>query len=184
MIWIKMVLFIVVSAGLALVSRPALKSREAHGFYRFFAWESILVLFLLNLDNWFHDPLSPLQIVSWVLLIISIFLVVHGVILLRSFGKPDEKREGNSLFVFEKTSHLVVRGAYRYIRHPLYSSLLFLAWGIFFKTPSWMEVVLAAAATVFLVLTAKREETENERFFGEEYKRYKQHTRLFIPFLF
>jgi protein-S-isoprenylcysteine O-methyltransferase Ste14 len=49
----------------------------------------------------------------------------------------------------EKTTILVTTGAYRYIRHPLYSSLLFLAWGIFFKAPSWPGGLLALAATFF-----------------------------------
>ena len=74
-------------------------------------------------------------------------------------------------------------GIYGYIRHPMYSSLLLLAWGIFFKAPSWPGIVLAAMATGSLVATAKAEERENVRFFGPSYESYMKRTKMFIPFV-
>ena len=94
------------------------------------------------------------------------------------------RRNDPSLVGIEKTTRLVTADIYRYIRHPFYSSLLFLAWGIFFKHFSWLGLALAAAATACLVLTAKREEQENIGFFGSPYRDYMQTTRMFIPFLF
>ena len=171
--------------GIAYLSRASLRTPRSHGFYRFFAWELILGLLLLNLPSWFKDPFSIHQIISWLLLIVSLVLVQHGVSLLRLIGKPDAQRQDDgTLLGIEKTSTLVKVGAYRYIRHPLYSSLLFLAWGAFFKSPSWVEGVLALAATAFLVATARVEEAENVRFFGEAYQTYMQQTKMFIPFVF
>ena len=181
---LKLVVFVVVSAGFAYVSRTSLPVPRSHGFYRFFAWECLLALFLLNVENWFRDPFSLHQVVSWLLLIASLFLVIHGVYLLRRIGKPDDKREEAPLLAFEKTTALVIEGAYRYIRHPLYSSLLFLGWGVFFKDPSWAGVCLAGAATFFLAMTAKAEEGENIRFFGTAYQEYMKRTKMFVPFLF
>lgn len=94
---------------------------------------------------------------------------------MRLIGKP----EGS----FENTTTLVRLGAYRYIRHPLYSSLLWLAWGIFFKDPSLPGGVLALAALAFLVATAKVEEAENLHRFGADYAAYMKTTKMFIPFL-
>ena len=181
---LKLAIFVVVSAGFAYVSRASLPVPRSHGFYRFFAWECILALFLLNVESWFRDPFAIPQIVSWLLLIASAFLVIHGVYLLRRIGKPDDKREEAPLLGFEKTTALVVEGAYRYIRHPLYSSLLFLGWGIFFKDLSWAGLALAAGTTFFLANTARAEESENIRFFGAVYQDYMGRTRMFIPFLF
>ena len=84
----------------------------------------------------------------------------------------------------EKTTRLVTAGAYKYIRHPLYSSLLFLAWGVFFKAPSWPGGGLAALATLSLFMTGKMEETENIRFFGSAYEEYMRENKMFIPFVF
>jgi protein-S-isoprenylcysteine O-methyltransferase Ste14 len=84
----------------------------------------------------------------------------------------------------ESTTTLVIVGAYKYIRHPLYSSLLFLAWGVFCKAPSIPGGILAAVATAFLVTTARIEESENVQKFGVVYAAYMKTTRMFIPFLF
>jgi protein-S-isoprenylcysteine O-methyltransferase Ste14 len=78
---------------------------------------------------------------------------------------------------------LVTEGVYRYIRHPLYSSLLFLGWGIFFKRPSCLVGLFALVASAFLVLTARVEEGENIRYFGEVYQEYMKHTKMFVPFV-
>ena len=176
--------FVLGSGVLISVSRASLAQPGSHGFYRFLAWEAILGLALLNVDAWFREPFSWHQLISWPLLLISAILVIGGVGLLRQRGAPDEARDDVPLVAFEKTTTLVTTGLYRYIRHPLYSSLLFLAWGIFFKVPSWPGGLLAAAATLFLVATARVEEAENVRFFGPAYEEYKQQTKMFIPLLF
>jgi len=173
---IKLVIFAIVSGGIIFVSWTSFRNPRSHGFYRFFAFESTIVLILLNLDNWFRDPFSIHQIVSWLLLFVSIVLVAHGIYLLRVVGRP---KSG-----IESTTMLVIAGAYKYIRHPLYSSLQFLAWGVFCKAPSIPGGILAAVATAFLVTTARIEESENVHKFGVEYAAYMKTTRMFIPFLF
>ena len=156
----------------------------SHGFFRLFAWESILAMILLSLESWFRDPFSLYQIISWLLLIISTVLVVQGAHHLRAFGKPDSTRQDGRLMGIEKTTALVTLGAYKYIRHPLYSSLLCLGWGVFFKNLSWITATLATMTTAFLIATAKMEEAENIRFFGPDYAAYMKQTKMFIPFIF
>jgi protein-S-isoprenylcysteine O-methyltransferase Ste14 len=85
------------------------------------------------------------------------------------------------MFAFEETTRLVASGPYRHIRHPMYASLLLLVWGAGFKTASFVSVVLAIAASFLLYVTAYYEELENLERFGEEYDRYMQHTKMFIP---
>jgi protein-S-isoprenylcysteine O-methyltransferase Ste14 len=181
---IKLSLFLILSAWLAYFSRASLRVPGSHGFYRFFAWEPILGLFLLNVEKWFRNPFSPAQLISWFFLLVSAFLVVHAVHLLRVLGRPDKERHDVPLIGIEKTTTLVTVGAYCYIRHPLYSSLLFLAWGIFFKEPAVLAGVLAVTATGFLVGTAKADEAESLRFFGQAYREYMRRTKMFIPLLF
>jgi protein-S-isoprenylcysteine O-methyltransferase Ste14 len=182
-------LLIAGSAAIVYVSRKPLAHPGSHGFYRFFAWEAILALAVLNLPVWFRDPFSPGQIVSWVLMILSAFLVVHGVHLLDVVGKAGtrakERGSAEANYQFENTSRLVRVGAYRFIRHPLYASLLYLAWGIYMKQPASLPgFALALAATVFLWLTARADEEECRRSFGDEYVEYMKQTRMFIPFVF
>jgi protein-S-isoprenylcysteine O-methyltransferase Ste14 len=181
----KIIAFIVLSLVLVYISRSSLRAPRSHGFYRFFAWEFILTLFLLNVEVWFQDPGSWHQLISWFLLILSIVPLVFGIHALRARGKPTRQREGEpQLLAFEKTSTLVTTGIYHYIRHPLYSSLLLLTWGIFFKMPSGLGLILALGATVSIVLTARADEAECIRFFGSDYKFYIKRTKMFIPFIF
>jgi len=177
--------FSICSLLLIAVSWKSLLHTRSHGFYRFFAWECILGLFLLNVNLWFRDPFAWHQIIAWVLLFGSLAPLAFGVHALRTRGKAVRQREGDStLLAFEKTSVLVTSGIYKYIRHPLYCSLLLLAWGIFFKAFSWLGIFLIIAATLFLIATAKADETECIQFFGIQYQDYMKKTKMFIPFLF
>ena len=97
----------------------------------------------MNVDSWFVAPLSGHQILSWILLTLSAVLAAHTLWLLHTIGKPDSRRTDASLIGIERTTELVTIGAYRYIRHPAYGSLLYLTWGVFFKGPSMMGAVLA-----------------------------------------
>jgi protein-S-isoprenylcysteine O-methyltransferase Ste14 len=180
----QLLTFAIVSTFFIYVSRKSLFRPHSHGFYRFFAWECILALVLLNFPYWVENPFSLHQLISWLLLLISIFLVVHGVHLLQIIGKPNENRSDAELLEFEKTTYLVTVGAYKYIRHPLYSSLLFLAWGAFLKHPSLLGLLLAFIASLFLLLTAKSDESECLQHFGSTYQTYMLGTKKFIPFLF
>ena len=181
----KLIAFIVSSAGLVYISRASLRAPRSHGFYRFFAWEFIVALFLVNIDVWFHAPFSWHQLVSWLLLLVCIVPLAFGIRSLVSQGKPVAHREVEpQLLAFEKTSSLVTTGIYHYIRHPLYSSLLFLTWGIFFKAPAWPGMLLALAATLFLFATARADEAECIHFFGPAYQAYIKRTKRFVPFVF
>ena len=177
--------FVAASGVLVLVSWRALTRPRSHGFPRFFAWEAIVALFLLNVEHWFEDPLVWHQLVAWTLLGACLVPAVWGSVLLARRGKPARSRgeADPALLAFEKTSRLVTSGIYRYIRHPLYSSLLLLAWGIFFKRPSLAGGALAVAASGLLVWTALADEAECVGVFGDEYRQYMRRTTRFIPFV-
>jgi len=162
-----------------------LTAPHSHGFYRLFAWEFIVALFLLNVNLWFREPWCWHQLISWSLLFGSLVPLAFGVHSLATQGKAAKHRKDDAqLLAFEKTTTLVTTGIYRYIRHPLYSSLLLLAWGVFFKAPTWLGVLLVLPATLLLFATAKADETECIHYFGTPYQEYRQHTKMFLPYLF
>ena len=181
----KLIAFLFASVVLLFISRASLRRPGSHGFYRFLAWECILALFLLNVEKWFVDPFSWNQLIAWTLLIASLLPLAFGVRSLRASGQPTDERPGDpSLLAFEKTTALVTTGIYAYIRHPLYSSLLLLAWGIFFKAPNLPGGLLVALTTLFLIATARADERECLQFFGDEYRSLMKNTKRFIPYLF
>ncbi len=173
---IETLIFVIGSVGIVWISIPSLRQPGSHGFYRFFAWEIILGMFAINLRGWFANPFAWYQIVSWILLAICLIPIIYGVFLLRTVGKPTGQ--------LEATTHLVTKGIYQFIRHPLYASLLYLAWGIFFKSPTLLGICLAIVTTAFLYATARADESECMVKFGEEYASYMARTRMFVPFLF
>jgi protein-S-isoprenylcysteine O-methyltransferase Ste14 len=118
----KLTLFITLSLVAVWLSRGSLKDIKSHGFYRFFAFECILAITLVNVDLWFNNPFTPLQLLSWILLFSSIIVVLSGFYALRKYGKP--------VGGVDRTTELVTTGIYQYIRHPLYASLLLFVWGV------------------------------------------------------
>ena len=182
---VRVAIFVVASAAIVLLSRRSLRDLRSHGFYRFFAFEFLSALILLNVSMWFRDPLSARQLVSWFLGAVSIGLAIEGFRLLRVIGRPAPTAARSANLPFENTTTLVTVGAYRLIRHPLYASLLALVWCAYLKNPSAIgSIVLAPIASGFLIATAVAEERENLASFGAPYAAYMKRTRRFVPFLF
>jgi protein-S-isoprenylcysteine O-methyltransferase Ste14 len=184
MLVFRWMIFAVGTVGIIWVSRASLRDVHHHGFYRFLSWESILILFVLNVNSWFVDPFSFQQIISWTFLMISLVLIGLGVQAFRRKGAIDLNRDDPALVGIEKTTQLVTTGVYQTIRHPFYSSLLFLGWGIFLKSVNWPTVIFALVNTVLIVKTAQKEEDENIEYFGEKYRLYMKQTKMFIPYIF
>jgi protein-S-isoprenylcysteine O-methyltransferase Ste14 len=113
----------------------------------------------------------------------SLYLIYFGMICLRKFGKIANDRAENTLYDFERTTLLVDQGIYKYIRHPLYASLLFLTWGIFFKNMTMVLFLVSLLSSVFLFVTAIFDEKECVAFFGDPYREYINKSKRFIPFV-
>jgi len=153
----------------------SIKHKRYHGIPRFFAFESIYLLVLLNIKVWFQDPFSLHQIISWILLILSAYFGLAGFLLL--------KRKGKSTRNFENTTVLVKSGVYNLIRHPLYFSLFLIGTGVMMKDPDLPALILGVINLIAVFLTSITEEKEMIEKFGEPYKEYVKETKMFIPFI-
>ena len=172
---VRLIVFIILSVGLVIWSWKSLRNRQVHGFYRFFTFELILALILVNAESWFTNPFSVTQIISWILLLSSIIIAIQGFYLLHEIGRPTQG--------IEDTTILVKTGIYKYIRHPLYGSLILIAFGALLKDTTLLSIVLAILAVIFSVATAMVEEKENLQRFGDEYASYMKSTKRFLPFI-
>ncbi len=153
----------------------SLRGKRYHGISRFFAFESILILILLNYPVWFKYPFSLHQVISWILLISSIIVALAGIRIFVIEGKPNEQ--------IEDTSRLITIGLYKYIRHPMYLSLMLAGFGVYFKDYSFPQWLFALINLVALIITARIEEKEMVIKFGNEYREYMKKTKMFIPFI-
>jgi protein-S-isoprenylcysteine O-methyltransferase Ste14 len=154
----------------------SIREKRYHGIYRFFAFESIFLLVLMNYPEWFKHVFAVNQIISWILLLGSLIFAIWGFVLLYRMGKPAEGH-------LERTTRLITTGLYGYIRHPLYLSLILGGFGAMAKDPGYLQILLAIINFIALIFTARVEEQEMIMKFGEEYREYKKQTKMFIPYI-
>jgi Putative protein-S-isoprenylcysteine methyltransferase len=176
--------FILLSIPIVYFSRRNILHPKSHGFFRFFGWETTAWLFISNRPYWLVDPFSFYQLISWLLLAISIYLVGFGSLFLLRKGKPSVQREDKHLMGFEKTTELVDTGVYKLIRHPLYASLIYLSWGILLKHITLPQLLLTLFCTFMYYFTARQDEKECIAYFGNKYINYMATSKMFIPFVF
>ncbi|NPA92813.1 MAG: isoprenylcysteine carboxylmethyltransferase family protein [Chloroflexi bacterium] len=74
---------------------------------------------------------------------------------------------------------LVIRGAYRWVRHPMYSGSLLFIWAMPVMTLN--SALFYAALTLYIVLGAHWEERKLLAEYGEAYARYRQEVPMLIP---
>jgi protein-S-isoprenylcysteine O-methyltransferase Ste14 len=76
---------------------------------------------------------------------------------------------------------LVTTGPYRFVRHPIYTGILFMLVGT--SLVYWLAAGPSAAFIAYFVYSARREESDMERQFPETYPPYKLRSKMLIPFL-
>lgn len=181
---VNLFVFSVLSLVILIISWRTVFNIQTHGFYRFFAWLCMAWLFATNYKFWFINSFSFEQIISWILLVYSAYLVIFGLLLIKIKGKPSPERDEKNLFGFEKTTRLVDTGVFKHTRHPLYASLIFVTWAMYLKNPTYLLLLLSLISSILLYITSKYDEKECIKYFGKSYQEYMRQTKMFIPFVF
>ena len=90
------------------------------------------------------------RVVGNVLGVIGVLLIVTAFTSLREVIQiaPEPKSGG----------HLVETGIYKYLRHPIYTGIIFCVLGLFLRTPTFWIAFASAAVVVFLFFKARFEE--------------------------
>ncbi len=105
----------------------------------------------------------------------GLFLVIMGS-MLYFFTVP-------SLLKGLKETKLITAGAFYLCCNPLYSSIIvFIIPGISLMMNSWLVLTTSIVGFILLKIFIKSEYVEMEKFFGEDYKKYKTETPEFLPF--
>jgi protein-S-isoprenylcysteine O-methyltransferase Ste14 len=81
----------------------------------------------------------------------------------------------------QRGTKVVSSGAFRYVRHPLYSACLLFYLGLTVSTASIFSLVFFVVIFVFYNYIAGFEERLLGEKFGEEYKKYKKRTGKWVP---
>ncbi len=79
-------------------------------------------------------------------------------------------------------AELVTTGIYKYIRHPMYFSVILMAFSLLAYTHTLVEIILFFSLVFTLILKARREESLWIKH-DKNYLSYKNRTKLIIPFV-
>jgi len=172
---LKGIIFAALTGVIVLKFRKELFAFHRHGPYMFVAAEGLLLLFIFNGGAMFQNPLPLRQVLSWILMLTSAGVAFFGFYALKKYGQ--------AVGDWEDTTRVVHEGIFRYIRHPLYTSLMFLAGGMLLKEMSWSSVSAFVVTFGFLVAASRVEERENLEKFGSAYRHYSHHTKRYVPFI-
>jgi len=78
---------------------------------------------------------------------------------------------------------LVTTGAYRLVRHPIYSGILLAGVGTAFAL-SWLWLIAVALAGWYFVYSATAEERYMTQRFPDTYPAYRRTSKMLVPFVF
>lgn len=80
-----------------------------------------------------------------------------------------------------KQHKLITTGPYRWVRHPMYSTMFLWAVGLFLITVNWITVIAPVGFALFFMLRVPDEEKMMIETFGDEYRDYMRRTGRFLP---
>lgn len=83
----------------------------------------------------------------------------------------------------KEASQLVVKGPYRLVRHPIYTGVIFMAYGWSVLSQSWLTMGYATIVFLFLDVKSRRE----ERWLVEKYpgyEAYRKAVKRLVPFIY
>lgn len=122
-------------------------------------------------------PLASLQIsiVGLLLIVLSGFIALSALI----SNPPGNFNVGPHP---KETGALIIHGPYKYIRHPMYSSLFFAGLGLLFCQFSYWKLVAWLLLIIVLALKARVEENALCLHYGG-YREYKKSNKAFIPWI-
>ena len=93
-------------------------------------------------------------------------------------------RNWSGYVTYKENQELVTTGPYRFVRHPIYTSMILMFIGtILYYGFLFISIILVIAAINF-ILRARKEEAIMIKLFGEKYTDYMKRTKRFIPLIY
>jgi protein-S-isoprenylcysteine O-methyltransferase Ste14 len=124
--------------------------------------------FFLHKSTFVSDyvPLFIRLVILTLVLIIAVYLSTSGHVVVAHGERPNS---------------VVSTGAFRYLRHPLYSAAILFYLGLTVATASLISLALLVVIFLFYNYIAGYEERLMETKFGEDYASYKKRTGRWVP---
>ncbi len=189
-IFVDLILVLLFGVTHSVMARPAFKERvtkfipDAAERSTFVLVASVVLAILFwqwqPIDTliWSSDPplnwlLLGVSMLGWVIVFWSTFLIDHFDL----FGLRQVWLYYRGLEYSARP--FVVRGLYKYVRHPLMLGFLIAFW--FTPTMTLGHLLFAIAMTVYILVGVFFEERDLAKSLGEDYARYKEQTSMIFP---
>jgi protein-S-isoprenylcysteine O-methyltransferase Ste14 len=114
---------------------------------------------------------------------LGIIVVIIG-ILIRQYSMFYMGNNYVATLQIQEKQKLISSGPFKVVRHPCYSGFMLSLWGLGLASLNYIFLILIIIYSLLLfLLQINIEEKELERYFKEEYIKYKRETKKIIPFL-
>ncbi|MFW9849877.1 MAG: methyltransferase family protein [Candidatus Thorarchaeota archaeon] len=125
-------------------------------------------------------PSLDTPVISYIGIIVYI---IGGILVLRS--RIQLGRYGDGTTKLKEDHHLLTKGIYNYIRHPLYSGAIIGRFGLGLSFRGYLGMILFVL--VYFIVFRKRMEIEEQSLtseFGDEYEEYMKRTKRLFPYIY
>jgi len=123
----------------------------------------------------FSIPVSLRWVGAVLMLIGNILFILAHVYLGRQWSPELEIQPGHQL---------IIRGIYRWIRHPMYTGFLLFGLGLVFLSANLFGCAYLPAVAAMLIVRLPAEEALLTEEFGQAYRDYQKNTAALIPWVF
>lgn len=141
----------------------------------------LALLAVLATGHWLAGSALPFMmplVLYWVMNAAVIAGLVLGGVALRSYHLGAFIGTVQLRGTDDTAAALSVSGLHRWMRHPLYSAVLLIVWGM---ARSELDVATACWVTLYLIIGSRIEEQRLIARYGDAYRRYRSTTPAFLP---
>lgn len=171
-------LFVIITVELRIFSRPRLAGGFSHDR------KSLLLILAgvgLSLFSLFIFPYLEIGKLNSNFSYLGIFVMISGFIL-RQWSIQTLGKLFTPIISIKEDHKLIIKGPYKYVRHPSYSGLLMELLGASLAVFNWISFTLIFCFMLpTLIYRIKVEEKELTKKFGQDYVDYKSKTKMLIP---
>lgn len=179
------IIFAVVHSGLASGAVARNVGTKLGKYYRPLYSLAVLIVLLILIHYHYVATGTIFWHPHWVVKIIAAVLVLAGfAAIVVSLWKHALNYSGLATLLGMETSDDFERdGLHTYVRHPMYTGVLFLLWGVFIGYPYRNNLVSAVCFTLYCFIAIYFLERKLMAQYGEDYKAYRLRVPMLVPFI-
>lgn len=178
------ILFAVVHSGLASGTAMRLVGNRMEKYYRP-VYSLIIIILLVQLVHYHFEASDTIMWrPHWLVKIVAAVMILSGLaaIAVSLWNHLLSYTGLGQLLGLEAEQGFEKDGLHQYTRHPLYTGVLFLLWGVFIGYPYKNNLISAICFTIYFMIGIFFLERKLVAAYGEEYKEYRRRVPILLRF--